>query len=73
MMANSAGCNRLLHEQLLNTRQAAALLNLPQYILAQPIERKRYGIPHYRVGKLVRFKRDELMNWFSQAGSKHHA
>jgi excisionase family DNA binding protein len=73
MMTTSISSNQLLCEQLINTRQAAALLNLPQYVLAQPIERKRYGIPHYRVGKLVRFKRDELMNWFRHEGSKHHA
>lgn len=59
----------LLFEQLINTRQAAALLNLPLYVMAQPIERKRYGIPYYRVGKLIRFKRNELLDWFNRQGS----
>lgn len=64
--------NPLLFEQLINTRQAAALLNLPLYVMAQPVERKRYGIPYYRVGKLVRFKRNELLDWFNRRGSNHH-
>lgn len=61
--------NPLLFEQLIDTRQAATLLNLPLYVMAQPVERKRYGIPYYRVGKLVRFKRNELLDWFNLQGS----
>jgi len=37
--------------------------NLPEYWLSHPKERRRRGIPHYRVGKLLRFKASELERW----------
>lgn len=55
--------NQLLGEQLIDTRQAALMFNLPSYWLSQVKERKARGIPHYRVGKLVRFKPNELEAW----------
>ena len=33
------------------------------YLLTHPKERVRLQVPHYRVGKLVRFKLGELMVW----------
>ena len=39
------------------------MFNLPSYWLSQAKERKQRRIPHYRVGKLVRFKPAELEAW----------
>jgi hypothetical protein len=50
-------------ERLVSAKEAALCLHLPVYLLAQPKERKRLGLPHYRVGKMVRFKVQELMDW----------
>ncbi|CAJ0696603.1 helix-turn-helix domain-containing protein [Ralstonia mannitolilytica] len=55
--------NQLLGEQLIDVRQAALMFNLPSYWLSQAKERQRRRIPHYRVGKLVRFKPNELEAW----------
>ena len=55
--------NQLLGEQLIDVRQAALMFNLPSYWLSQAKERKARRIPHYRVGKLVRFKPAELEAW----------
>ena len=55
--------NQLLGEQLMDVRQAALMFNLPSYWLSQAKERKARRIPHYRVGKLVRFKPNELEAW----------
>ena len=55
--------NQLLGEQLIDVRQAALMFNLPSYWLSQAKERQQRRIPHYRVGKLVRFKPNELEAW----------
>ena len=55
--------NQLLGVQLIDVRQAALMFNLPSYWLSQAKERKARRIPHYRVGKLVRFKPNELEAW----------
>lgn len=55
--------NQVLGEQLIDVRQAALMFNLPTYWLSQAKERKQRRIPHYRVGKLVRFKTAELEAW----------
>jgi excisionase family DNA binding protein len=60
---NNTPLNQVLGEQLIDVRQAALMLNLPSYWLSQAKERKARRIPHYRVGKLVRFKPNELEAW----------
>ena len=55
--------SQLLGEQLIDSRQAALMFNLPTYWLSQAKERQQRRIPHYRVGKLVRFKLGELLSW----------
>ena len=60
---NHTPLNQVLGEQLIDTRQAALMFNLPSYWLSQAKERKARRIPHYRVGKLVRFKPNELEAW----------
>lgn len=60
---NNTPLNQVLGEQLIGTRQAALMFNLPTYWLSQAKERQQRRIPHYRVGKLVRFKPNELEAW----------
>jgi excisionase family DNA binding protein len=60
---NTRSVSHVLGEKLVDARNAAMSLNLPLHWLVQKQQRKRRGIPHYRVGKLVRFKLDELMAW----------
>jgi hypothetical protein len=55
----------VLVERLVDAREAALCLNLPTYWLTHAKERRRLGLPHYRVGKLVRFKLDELADWIN--------
>lgn len=60
---NHTPLNLVLGEQLIDARQAALMFNLPTYWLSQAKERRKRRIPHYRVGKLVRFKPNELEAW----------
>ena len=60
---NHIPLNQVLGEQLIDVRQAALIFNLPTYWLSQAKERQKRRIPHYRVGKLVRFKLGELEAW----------
>ncbi len=60
---NHTPLNQVLGEQLIDARQAALMFNLPTYWLSQAKERRQRRIPHYRVGKLVRFKPNELESW----------
>jgi excisionase family DNA binding protein len=46
---------------LLDSGQAAAILNVPQSWVAA--EARAGRIPHVRLGRYVRFNRDELMAW----------
>ena len=55
--------NDVLRERLVDAREAAHCLNLQLFLLTHPKERDRLQVPHYRVGKLVRFKLGELMVW----------
>jgi hypothetical protein len=60
---NNTPLNQVLGESLIDVREAALMFNLPSYWLSQAKERKARRIPHYRVGKLVRFKPNELEAW----------
>ena len=71
---NHAPLNTVLGEQLIDARQAALMFNLPTYWLSQAKERQQRRIPHYRVGKLVRFKPSELEGWIvAQQPSREEA
>jgi hypothetical protein len=65
--------NQILNERLVDAREAAHCLNLPMYLLSHPKERQRIGVPHYRVGKMVRFKVSELMDWLQARGDQSNA
>ena len=60
---NHTPLDQVLGEQFIDARQAALMFNLPTYWLSQAKERQQRRIPHYRVGKLVRFKPNELEAW----------
>ena len=64
--------NQILTERLVDAREAAYCLKVPIYQLTHPKERERLGLPHYRVGKMVRFKVSELMAWM-QAKAEEEA
>jgi hypothetical protein len=61
--------NDVLRERLVDAREAAHCLNLQMYLLTHPKERIRLQVPHYRVGKLVRFKLGELLVWMESLQS----
>lgn len=46
---------------LLNAREAATILNVPASWIAA--EARAGRVPHVRLGRYVRFSRDELMRW----------
>ncbi len=46
----------------LTAREIAAKIDIPLYLLTHPGERKKNGVPNYRVGKTVRFKLDEILS-----------
>lgn len=60
---NLSPSHEALGERLIDAREVALVLNLPLYWLTHAKERQRLGMPHYRVGKLVRFKLEELITW----------
>ena len=68
---NTSNLNHVLGEQLIDVRQAALMFNLPSYWLSQAKERQERRIPHYRVGKLVRFKPNELEAWIAAQQTSH--
>lgn len=70
---NSSSITDVLGERLVDASEAAHCLNLPMYLLTHPKERERLGIPHYRVGKLVRFKLQELEAWMLVQGGASNA
>ncbi|MFO1380548.1 MAG: hypothetical protein U1F63_09295 [Chitinivorax sp.] len=68
---NTSNLNHVLGEQLIDVRQAALMFNLPSYWLSQAKERQERRIPHYRVGKLVRFQTQQ--GWKpGSLRSRHH-
>jgi hypothetical protein len=50
-------------EPMIDAREAAVALRLPYYWFADHKMRARYRIPHYLMGGLLRFRRDELHAW----------
>lgn len=62
-----------LGERLIDAREAALTLNLPLYWLTHAKERARLRLPHYRVGKLLRFKSSELIAWMEASQAPHPA
>lgn len=57
-------------ESFIDAREAAYTMNLPMYYLTNAAQRKRMGIPHYRIGRMIRFKLPELETWLSARGKE---
>lgn len=70
---NPSSITDVFGERLVDAGEAAHCLNLPMYLLTHPKERARLGIPHYRVGKFVRFKLHELETWMLAQGGASNA
>ena len=52
-----------LAEPLIDAQAAVEQLSLQRYWLTHPQERLARQIPHYRIGKMVRFRLSELLEW----------
>ena len=50
-------------EPFVDAREAAYTMNLPMYYLTNARQRTKMHIPHYRIGRMVRFKLSELAEW----------
>jgi hypothetical protein len=50
-------------EPFVDAREAAFTMNLPMYYLTNARQRTKMRIPHYRIGRMVRFKLSELAEW----------
>ena len=55
--------NSAIDQRLLTAREAAELLCVPIYFLTKSAKRRALGLPYYRIGHLVRFKRTDLADW----------
>jgi hypothetical protein len=53
-------------EPFVDAREAAYTMNLPMYYLTNAKQRTKLRLPHYRIGRLVRFKLSELAIWQGQ-------
>lgn len=54
-------------EPMIDAKHASAALRLPYYWFADHSMRRRYRIPHYLLGGLVRYRLSELSLW-AQSG-----
>ncbi len=50
-------------EPLVGAHEAAARLNLPLYVLTDRAKRRELKVPHYRIGRSLRFSLPELEMW----------
>ena len=50
-------------EPFVDAREAAYTLNLPLYYLTNAAQRAKHQVPHYRLGRMVRFRLSELEAW----------
>ncbi len=57
-------------EKFVDARAAAYVLNLPMYYLTHAKQRAALRIPHYHIGRMVRFKLSELSVWLDGFGGK---
>jgi hypothetical protein len=56
-------------ESFVDAREAAYTMNLPMYYMTNARQRSKLRIPHYRIGRMVRFKLSELAAWQQLHGS----
>ena len=54
---------KVIREPFVDAREAAYTMNLPMYYMTNARQRTKLCIPHYRIGRMVRFKLSELADW----------
>lgn len=59
----------VVREPFVDAREAAYTMNLPMYYMTNARQRTKLRIPHYRIGRMVRFKLSELAEWQQLHGS----
>jgi hypothetical protein len=59
----------VVREPFVDAREAAYTMNLPMYYMTNARQRTKLCIPHYRIGRMVRFKLSELADWQQLHGS----
>ena len=59
----------VVREPFVDAREAAYTMNLPMYYMTNARQRTKLRIPHYRIGRMVRFKLSELAQWQQLCGS----
>lgn len=59
----------VVREPFVDAREAAYTMNLPMYYMTNARQRTKLRIPHYRIGRMVRFKLSELADWQQLHGS----
>ncbi len=60
---------KIVREPFVDAREAAYTMNLPMYYMTNARQRTKLRIPHYRIGRMVRFKLSELAEWQRLHGS----
>ena len=53
----------VVRESFVDAGEAAFTMNLPMYYLTNARQRAKLLIPHYRIGRMLRFKLSELSAW----------
>ena len=56
-------------EPFVDAPTAATHLNLPRYYLTNQAKRKALKVPHYRIGRLLRFRLSELDAWLLETAT----
>jgi hypothetical protein len=46
-------------------------MNLPMYYMTNARQRSKLRLPHYHIGRMVRFKLSELALWLQAQGGSH--
>ena len=52
-------------DELLNYKKAGHVIDTPVGTLQVWISTGRYAIPHYKIGRKVRFRKSELLAWLA--------
>lgn len=68
-MKSTSSQATVVREPFVDAREAAYTMNLPMYYMTNARQRTKLRIPHYRIGRMVRFKLSELADWQQLHGS----
>jgi hypothetical protein len=61
----------VVSEPFVDAREAAYTMNLPMYYMTNARQRSKLRLPHYHIGRMVRFKLSELTQWLQVQGASH--